>query len=290
LNPIGVCTWLWTSPLTDGDVGLVARAKELGADVLELCIEDTEHVSPAVFRSAAEEVGMEFSICGAFGPERDLSHEDADVRRFGLDYVRHCVDVAAEIGATNVVGPLYSAVGKTRLLSLAERERQRAMAVESIRESADYAASKGVHLAVEALNRFETDLVNTTEQALDLVERIGRDNVGILLDTFHMNVEDKSLGESIRRTGDRLFHFHACENDRGTPGTGHVPWQEVFQALLDIRYEGPVVVESFTPDVRDIAKAASIWRQLDASGDELARRSVEFVRAGMQAASAASIV
>jgi D-psicose/D-tagatose/L-ribulose 3-epimerase len=290
VNPIGVCTWMWTSPLTDGDVGLVARAKELGADVLELCIEDTERLTPEVFRSAAEDAGMQFSICGAFGPERDLSHEDAEVRGFGLAYVRHCVDVAAEIGAQNVVGPLYSAVGKTRLLSLAEREEQRALAVESIREAADYAAGKGVRLAVEALNRFETDLVNTTEQVLDLVERIGQDNVGILLDTFHMNVEDKSLGESIRHTGDRLFHFHACENDRGTPGTGHVPWPEVFQALRDIQYEGPLVVESFTPDVRDIAKAASIWRPLDASGDELARRSVEFVRAGMQAASAASIV
>jgi D-psicose/D-tagatose/L-ribulose 3-epimerase len=281
---------MWTSPLTDGDVGLVARAKELGADVLELCIEDTQRVTPAVFRSAAEEVGMELSICGAFGPERDLSHEDEEVRRIGLDYVRHCVDLAAEIGAPSVVGPLYSAVGKVRMLSLAERERQRALAVESIREAADYAATKGVRLAVEALNRFETDLINTTLQALDLIERIERDNVGILLDTFHMNIEDKSLGESIRRTGDRLFHFHACENDRGTPGTGHVPWTEVFQALLDIRYEGPLVVESFTPDVRDIAKAASIWRPLDAFGDELARRSVKFVRAGMQAASAASIV
>jgi len=286
MNPTGVCTWLWVSPFTDEDAHLAAHAKELGADVLELCIEDTSHVTAEAVLAAAEGVDIAFSVCGAFGPERDLSHEDPRIRRLGMDYLEFLIDLAAGIGAPNVVGPMYSAVGKARMLSADEREEQRGWAVESLREAADYAGAKGVHLAVEPLNRFETDLVNTAEQALELCDRIDRDNVGLLLDTFHMNIEEKSVPDAIRLAGDKLLHVHACENDRGTPGTGHVAWPEVFRALHDVGYEGQLVMESFTPAVQEIAKAVSMWRPLDATGDEFARKGLDFVRAGVQAAAA----
>lgn len=284
MNPIGVCTWIWVSPFTDEDVSVVGHAKEVGADVLELCIEDTSRVTADAVRAAAEGVGIAFSVCGAFGPDRDLSHEDPRIRRLGLDYLEFLIDLAAGIGAPNVVGPMYSAVGKARMLPADEREQQRGWAVESLREAADYAGAKGVRLAVEPLNRFETDLVNSAEQALELCDRIGRDNVGLLLDTFHMNIEEKSVPDAIRLAGSRLFHVHSCENDRGTPGTGHVAWPEVFRALHDIGYEGQLVIESFTPAVQEIAKAVSMWRPLDATGDELARKGLGFVRAGVRAA------
>jgi D-psicose/D-tagatose/L-ribulose 3-epimerase len=285
MNPIGVCTWIWVSPFTDDDAGLVGRAKELGADVLELCIEDTTRVSADAILAAAAGSDMQFSLCGAFGPQRDVSHEDAKVRSLGLDYIEFLVDLAADIGAPTIAGPMYSAVGKARMLAPDERERQRAWAVESLKRAADYAGTKGVRLAVEPLNRFETDLVNTAEQALELCDRIGHDNVGLLLDTFHMNIEEKSIPEAIRLAGDRLFHVHACENDRGTPGTGHVPWREVFRALHEIDYQGMLVTESFTPAVQEIAKAVSMWRPLDATGDAMAAQALEFVRAGVHAAS-----
>ena len=117
---------------------------------------------------------MAFSLCGAFGPDRDVSHDDPEIRRIGLEYLRYLVDLATAIGAPVVVGPAYSAVGKTRLLGADEREAQRRLAVESLKHAADYAAEKGIRLAVEPLNRFETDLVNTTEQALELIDRIDR--------------------------------------------------------------------------------------------------------------------
>jgi len=286
MNPIGVCTWIWVSPFTDEDAGLARHAKEIGADVLELCIEDPGRVSADAVLAAAEGTGIAFSICGAFGPDRDLSHEDPRYRRLGLDYLQFLVDLAAATGAPTVVGPMYSAVGKARLLSAEDRQQQRRWAVESLREAADFAAAKGVRLALEPLNRFETDLVNTVEQGLDLCDRVGHENVGLLLDTFHMNIEEKSVGAAIRLAGDRLFHVHTCENDRGTPGTGHVPWPEVFGALQGIGYQGQIVIESFTPAVQEIARAVSMWRPLDATGDELAVRGVGFVRAGMNAAAA----
>jgi D-psicose/D-tagatose/L-ribulose 3-epimerase len=283
MNPIGVSTWIWTSPFTDEDAALAGHVRELGADVLELAVEDTGRVSADALLAAAEGTAVAFSICGAFGPERDLSHEDPRYRRLGLDYVELLVDLAAAVGAPVVVGPMYSSVGKARMLSADEREQQRRWAVESLKAAADYAGARGVRLAVEPLNRFETDLVNTAEQALELCDRIGRDNVGLLLDTFHMNIEEKSVADAIRLAGDRLFHVHTCENDRGTPGTGHVPWPEVFRALQEIGYEGYLVIESFTPAVQEIAKAVSMWRPLDATGDEMARQGLGFLRAGLAA-------
>ncbi len=283
MNPIGICTWIWVSPYTDADAHLAGHAKELGAEVLELCIENTSAVTAEPLLAAAEGAGLGFSVCGAFGPQRDVSHEDPAVRREGLDYLRFLIDLAAAVGAPNVVGPMYSAVGKARMLTPDEREEQRAWAVESLREAADYAGERGVRLAVEPLNRFETDLVNTAEQALELCDRIGRENVGLLLDTFHMNIEEKSVPAAIRLAGDRLFHVHTCENDRGTPGTGHVPWVEVFTALHEIGYEGQLVIESFTPAVQEIAKAVSMWRPLDSIGDDLAKAGLAFIQSGLGA-------
>jgi D-psicose/D-tagatose/L-ribulose 3-epimerase len=287
MNRLGASTWIWTSPFGDGDLSLVARAKELGFDVLEIAVDDPAVITAELVLEAGERAGMGFTVCGAFGADRDLSHEDAAVRRAGIEYVKQCVELAAAIGAPHFVGPLYSAVGKTRMLSPAEREEQRELAVESLKVLADHAGALGVRLAVEPLNRFETDLVNTAEQVLELCDRVGAVNVGVLLDTFHMNIDEKSLGDAIRLVGDRLFQLHACENDRGTPGTGHVPWDDVFGALTDIGFTGPLVIESFTPAVREIAKAVSLWRPLDAPSDELARRGARFLRESLAVPAAA---
>ena len=133
-------------------------------------------------------------------------------------------------------------------------------------------------LGVEPLNRFETSFLNLASQAIDVIDRVDHPACQIMLDTFHMNIEERSLGDAIRATGHRLCHLHACENDRGAPGTGHVPWDEVAQALRDIDFDGPVVIESFTSKVTTIARAAAIWRPLAASQDQLASEGVKFLR------------
>ena len=148
-----------------------------------------------------------------------------------MAYLEGCIDLAAAVGSPHVAGPMYSATGKARLLPPDQRDQQRAWAAESLRQVADYAGERGVRLALEPLNRFETDLVNTVEQGLDLCHQTGRDNVGLMLDTFHMNIEEKSISAAMALAGDRLFHMQVAENDRGTPGRGHVPWEEVLGAL-----------------------------------------------------------
>lgn len=275
---LGASTFIWESPFGDDKLYLAEHVATLGFNMLEICIEDPARVTAARVRQAAAVAGIAISVCGAFGPDRDVSHEDPQQRRLGLEYLRCCIDIAAEVGSPHVAGPMYSATGKTRLLSGQEREQQRLWAVETLQKAGEYAAAQGIGLAIEPLNRFETDLINTVEQGLDLCQRINLDNVGLLLDTFHMQIEEKSTADALRAAGPRVRHFHACENDRGTPGSGQVAWESVFAALGDIDYQGPIVIESFTPEIKEIARAVSLWRPLARSSDDLARDGLRFLQ------------
>jgi D-psicose/D-tagatose/L-ribulose 3-epimerase len=283
-NPLGACTWLWTAPFSDADAALAQHVADLGFDVLEVCIETVDGVSAETLGGAAREAGVGLSVCGAFGPDRDLAHRDPAPRQTALDYIGRLADLAAAVGSPHVCGPMYSAVGKPRLDDAGARAAERRRSVENLKRAAERAAAVGVRLAIEPLNRYETDMVNTVEQGLELCDSVGAENVGLLLDTYHMNIEEKSLGDAIRAAGDRVFHFHSCENDRGTPGTGHIPWTDAFAALADIGYGGQVVIESFTPAVKEIARAVSLWRPLDASGDDLAAGGLRFLRSALAAA------
>jgi len=279
----GASSFIWVSPFGDDKLDIAQHVADLGFDILEICIEDPALVSASAINAAAQAAGVEISVCGAFGPDRDVSHEDPAMRERGLEYLRFCIDLAAEVGSPHVAGPMYSATGKARLLPEDQRSQQRQWAAESLRAAGEYAAERGVRLAIEPLNRFETDLVNTTAQGVDLCERIGLDNVGLLLDTFHMNIEEKDIATALRQAGDRVFHFHACENDRGAPGSGHVEWEAVHRALDDIGYTGAVAIESFTPEIREIARAVSAWRPVAESGDALAREGLEFLKQAVPA-------
>ena len=212
------------------------------------------------------------------GPDRDLIHEDASIRRNGMEYVAHCIDAAKTLGAKNVVGPLYSAVGRTWQQTADERQRDTDLLVDQLKKLSAQASDKGVTLCVEPLNRFETSFMNLASQAIEVVDRVDSEACGILLDTFHMNIEEKSIGDAIRAAGSRLKHLHSCENDRGAPGSGHVPWKEVAAAVKDAGYDGPVVIESFTDKVKTIARAAAIWRSFETSQDALAQNGLKFLR------------
>jgi D-psicose/D-tagatose/L-ribulose 3-epimerase len=159
-----------------------------------------------------------------------------------------------------------------------ERARDTDLLVRQLRELGQYAGDKGAVLCVEPLNRFETSFINLASQVIEVVDRVSHPACKIMLDTFHMNIEEKSLGDAIRATGPRLGHVHTCENDRGWPGSGHVPWNDVAQALKDIDYQGPVVIESFTDQVKSIARAAAIWRPLASSQDALAENGLRFLK------------
>ena len=280
--PLGLSTFVLASPFSDADLGLFGKVKSFGYEQVEVCIEDPGRLTASAVAKAAAEEGLSVLVCGAFGPDRDISHEDEQRRRGGTGYLRNCVDFAAAVGSSLVSGPMYAPTGQTRLLDAGARAAQWARATESLAQVAEHARAANVRLAVEPLNRFETDLVNTVEQGVRLCADVGADNVGLLLDTFHMNIEEKSLPAAITTAGPRVFHFQASENDRGTPGSGHIAWEEVVAALRGIDYAGSVVVESFLPTVQEIARAVSLWRPVADSMDALAADSVRFLRPLLQ--------
>lgn len=274
----GVSSYVWVSPFSNHTTEQLKHAKELGFDIYEIGVEDPSSFDPAYVKQEADMAGIQINICGAFGPERDISSDDSRYRDKGMEYIRTLIDMASVFGSPYVAGPMYAANGKARMASEEERKRQRSYAVDNLRDLAGYAATKGIRLALEPLNRFETDFLNTVDQGVELLDEIGCDNVGLLLDTFHMNIEEKSLGQAIRRAGSRLFDFHACSNDRGTPGQDHIDWDEISKALRDVGYDGAVVIESFTTDITEIAKAVSLWRPLAASQDVLALEGLKFLK------------
>lgn len=274
----GASTFIWVSPFSSETLDLIDRVAGMGFDCIELCIEDPATIDVDRIARRLQQAGIAPLVCGAFGPDRDVSSGDPAVRRNGLAYIKRCVDIAEALGAPTVAGPMYSATGKTALVEAQERRQQWDWATENLREAADHAAAAGVRLAIEPLNRFETDLVNTVEQGVDLVTRIGRDNVGLLLDTFHMNIEERSVPHAIRRAGPHLFHFHVCASDRGVPGRDHLPWAEIRTALNAVGYAGPWVIEAFNPGIREIARAVSLWRPLAESQDAIAVDGLGFLR------------
>lgn len=281
-NLLGLSSFTLASPFSDIDVVAFERTASYGYDVIEVCVENPALLSADALNTAAEATGLQIGICGAFGPNRDLSHEDAERRDGALEYLIGCIDLAAEVGSPHVAGPMYAATGQTRMLEPEARAAQRERAADSLRRAAEHAQDVGVRLAVEPLNRFETDLVNTTEQALELLELIGSNEVGLLIDTFHMNIEEKSVTAAINAASTKIFHVQVSENDRGTPGSGQVRWDEFFAALRGIDYRGQLVVESFLPTVKEIARAVSLWRPVASSMDELAREGIAFLRNQLQ--------
>lgn len=275
---IGVSSFILASPFSDADLGVAAKVAKMGFTVLEICIENPALLSAAAINRAAQEHQLEISICGAFGADRDVSHEELAIRKGAVEYIKSCIDLAAAVGSKYVSGPMYSATGKTRLLSPELRQQQFDWAVESLRAVGEYAATKGVGLAIEPLNRFETDLINTLEQGTRLCDAIGLINVGLLIDTFHMNIEEKSLTSAMEAAKKYIFHVQVSENDRGTPGSGQVHWDEFFSALKSVDYKGSVVIESFLPTVAEIARAVSLWRPVASSMDCLASDGFVFIR------------
>ena len=275
----GVNTWVWTSPLTTKELeNLAPKVAGMGFDWIEIPLEGLDDLEPGRGRAIVRDFGLGVSTCAAMGPDRDLVHPDPAIQQNGMAYIRGCIDITGRLGATNLVGPIYSAVGRTWQATPDERARDIDLLVKNLRTLAKYAGDHGVVICIEPLNRFETSLINLAAQAIEVVDRVDHPSCRIMLDTFHMNVEEKSLGNAIRAAGPRLHHVHACENDRGAPGSGNVTWQDVKQGLTDIGYDGPVVIESFTAKVKSIARAAAIWRALAPTQDDLAQDGLRFLR------------
>jgi len=275
----GVSSFVWVSPCTTEAVKeLAPKVKSTGFDILEIACENPALLDIQTIKKEVIQNQLSAIICGVFGPDRNICSSDPEIRKNARKYILWLIDSAAQLGSPVICGPMYSSVGKTHLEDNEARKKEWDLSVSGIREMADYAGEKNIKLAFEPLNRFETDMINTVSQGLKFIHDVGRENVGFHLDTFHMHLEEKSSPDAIRLAGDKIFHFHACENDRGVPGTGQVHWKEIAQALKGVNYQGLVVIESFTSQVKEIARAVNIWREIAPSQDAIAQQGLQFLR------------
>ena len=275
----GVNTFVWVSPCTTKTIKVLAPSvKSMGFDILEISVENPDLIDVKVAKEILKENQLEGIICGAFGPDRNICSNDPEIRENARKYILWLIDAAAQLGSETVCGPMYSSVGKDHIEDPVERQKEWQRAVLGIKEMAEVAQQKGIKLALEPLNRFETDMINVVSQGLKFIDETGMENVGFHLDTFHMHLEEKNSADAIRNAGKKTFHFHACENDRGVPGTGQVRWNEIAKALKDISYQGPVVIESFTNQVKEIARSVCIWREIAPSQDAIAVQGLKFLK------------
>jgi D-psicose/D-tagatose/L-ribulose 3-epimerase len=272
----GVNTFIWSATFDSSNFGLLPLIKEAGFDGVEVPLLRPEAFAASSIRQATEAHGLECNACTVLVDGLSLISESADIRRRTRLHLEDVAKAAADAGIAIVAGPLFSPVGY--LPGRRRTSDEWKWAVEGFQSVGDTLAAHKVTFAIEPLNRFETYFLNTATDAAALAQEIGHPNIGILFDTFHANIEEKSIAEGYRTVGPHLKHVHTCENDRGIPGSGHVEWKEVFQALRDLKYDGWLTIEGFGFALKELSAAAAIWRDIERTPESIAFEGVKFLK------------
>jgi D-psicose/D-tagatose/L-ribulose 3-epimerase len=281
---IGMNLLLWGADTTPQLYPTIARIKKAGFDGVELPIfgGDERH-----FRSLGEELRNQGLACTAVtvaGPETNPISPDASVRSKSVERFKWVLDMCAAAGAELIAGPYHSPLGVFTGQGPTDDEKR--WAAETLRQGAEYAESVGVKIAIEYLNRFETYFLTTARDAAELVQAVDHPSFGMMYDTFHANIEEKNGPAELVKYARFVNHIHVSENDRGTPGTGHVQWEETFRAIKRIKYEGWLTIEAFGRALPDLAAATRVWRDLFPSDAEVYTQGYKFIRKMLNAAGA----
>lgn len=273
---VGINVLLWTAAADDSHKALLDQIKQWGYDGFELPMFDPDCSPWNDLGKHADDLGLERTAVTIVQPEANPVSEDASVRQAGLDHLKRCIDQCVKGGMTALVGPLYSPCG--HLVGRPPSDEELRYAAEVLSDAADHADSANIDLAVEPLNRFETYVLNSMSDAVRLVETINKPRLGVLFDSFHANIEEKQIDQAIKVGGKHIRHVHISENDRSTPGAGHVPWQEVFASLKGIGYDGWLTIEAFGRALPEVAAATCIWRPMFESEEMLAVDGLKHIR------------
>ncbi len=250
----------------------------MGFDAVEIAVEDPALIDAAAVKKGLQQYGLQAVVCAAFGPTRDLTHDDPAVHENCFNYIRSCFELCNAWDTGFVAGPMYSAVGKARMVPAEQRKIEWELAVTNLQKVCAMAAEHSLDIALEPLNRFESDLVNTAEDVIRLVNDINHPSAKIILDGFHMNIEEPDVEKAIISAGDKLIHFQVSENYRGTPGTGQTRWDAYKRGLEAINYQGVVSIESFTPENKELAGAVCFWHPMADSQDAFASEGLQFLK------------
>ncbi len=278
---LGMNMLLWSTDVTGPEHDATFELlREIGYDGVEIPIFDSEVEKYGRLGRRLEELGLAALGVGARSEDDSPISADPEVRARGLAATKAAVDACAALGAYTLCGPLGAPLGFFSGAGPLREERERS--VEGLRAAAEYAATRDVTIVIEYLNRFEMYLVNCAADAAALVREVDHPNCRMMYDTFHAHIEEADPRAALYACADVLVHFHASENNRGTPGTGQVDWDATFDALSEIGYHGWVVIEAFGDSLPDLAAATKVWRRTFSTEEQLARDGAAFLRPRLQ--------
>jgi D-psicose/D-tagatose/L-ribulose 3-epimerase len=275
-NKIGFNLLVWSGGIPDSFWSVTERLKKLGYDGIEVFMEERDAGLYKKFGDHLRNIGLEATCVLGVGPDDNPVDESPAVRKKAVERLKQAIDCAAALGSKVICGPFHSAFATfTNRRPPEDAEYKRS--AEVLHEAGNYAAKADIVLTVEALNRFECYLCNTMDQLAGLVKRADHPNVKAMFDTHHANIEEKKLSEAIRTIAPVLAHVHISENDRGTPGDGHIPWDETFATLAEIKYGGWLTIEAFTRNDPNFANAINVWREYSQPWD-MAEKGLKFIQ------------
>jgi D-psicose/D-tagatose/L-ribulose 3-epimerase len=289
MNPIGIHYGYWTQNWGTDPIQFVQLAKKCGFDILEINAPKATRMSAAqrdALKGAAAEAGLTLTYSIGMSADMDLASEDQATRQNGIDFLKEVFHAMKYLGGTVLAGVNYGSWPR-KLMPGEDKQVLTDRSIQCVREVMKTAEDCGVFFCVEVLNRFEHFMMNTTEEGIEYAERVESPNCKLLLDTFHMNIEEDSIGEAIIAAGSWLGHFHLGEPNRRPPGRGRMPWEEIFGALAKIDYTGALVMEPFLVPGGEVGRDISVFRFLPGHDhrDEEASLSAQFVRSELKKAS-----
>lgn len=263
----------WTP---DGGKFAIQKAAEYGFDMLEICL-------PTTLDFDAKEVKKQLDNYGIAGRLTLNIPDDCHLPFYpekGVALIKRALDKVSEMDGDFLGGVLHSAIGKFTGQPLTVNERQ--IVYQSFKELSDYARERNIVIALEPINRYESYVFTAAEEVLKMIDFIGADNLGLHLDTFHMNIEETSFYEPVKKAGTRLKHIHITESDRGMTGEGNVHWDDFFKALGEINYQETLVLENFSSQIKELVGPTSLWRPSKYNSEELAKGSLAFMKKMVQ--------
>jgi D-psicose/D-tagatose/L-ribulose 3-epimerase len=271
----GMNMLLWSTHVTSEHFPILAKLKKTGFDGVEVPLFEGDASHYKSVRKELDNLGLKCTTVTCVGPEANPISPDAAVRKAAANYHKWAIDMSAILGSSIMAGPFHSPLAVFSGTGPTEDEKKRAADV--LRQSAEEAKKVGVTLAIEYLNRFECYFLTTAADAKALVKRVEHPNFRMMYDTFHAHIEEKSVSQAISNAADSIVHVHISENDRGTPGTGLVHWDDTFSALRKAKYDGWLVIESFGRALPALAAATKVWRDLFPSAEQVYTDGLRFM-------------
>ena len=282
----GFCMFLWTTSVAKKHEPLLRDIKATGYDGVEIPVFAGTPDDYARLGDTLDRMGLERTAVSAMGdPNMNLISPDAATRKAGIDYMKWAIDCSAALSAKYLSGPLHSTLGLFSGAGPTAAEKKRSVA--SQRLIGDHAAERGVTIGLEALNRFESYLVNTMADLSAHIDEIGHPHIKAMYDTFHANIEEADPIAAFTKHAKNIVHVHISENDRGVPGRGNIPWVETFAAIRKSGYDGWLTIESFGRGLKDLAAATKVWRDFAESPEAVYRDGYRHIRNGWRKAAKA---